>query len=70
MQQLIEIVDELTYRNYKFNRDLSPDVEPARWKALYGKQSNALEARYMHELEMFDAGTPWSACDRWLLRSE
>lgn len=43
-----EIVDELTYRNYRFNRLRSPGVTPERWAQVY-PHADALEARYQRE---------------------
>jgi hypothetical protein len=70
MQQLIEAVDELTYRNYKFNRDISPDVSADRWKKIYGAQSGPMEARYLRENELLGPGVSFKDLDRWILRSE
>lgn len=46
---ILELVDELTYRNYAHNRRISPGVTPERWAKAYGPTSVAMEARYQAE---------------------
>ena len=41
-----EIVDELTYRSYAHNRQLSPDVAPERWMAVFGEGAAQMEERF------------------------
>lgn len=42
------IIDELTYRSYAHNRQLSPQVTPERWQAIYPNALH-LEERYQEE---------------------
>ncbi len=42
------IVDELTYRSYAANRQLSPEITPERWTAVY-PNALSLEERYQQE---------------------
>jgi len=44
-----ELIDELTYTNYKYNRDRSPEITPEQWKVVYGGRITKMEARYQHE---------------------
>lgn len=48
---ILELVDELTYRNYAHNRRISPGVTPERWAKAYGPTAAAMEARYQRELD-------------------
>ena len=43
-----EVIGELTFVNYRFNRERSPDVTPAQWARIY-PDAVALEARYQEE---------------------
>lgn len=43
-----EIVDELTYRNYAWNRTISSEITPEQWSNVYGDVA-AMEARYQDE---------------------
>ena len=43
-----EAADLLTYRCYRFNRAVSPSVEPERWGSIFSNWQ-ALEARYQDE---------------------
>lgn len=43
-----QIIDELTYRNYRHNRGLRPDIEPADWVRVY-PTAQAMERRYRAE---------------------
>lgn len=43
-----EIVDELTFRSYRAQRQARPDIQPERWWAIYG-DITALEARFRKE---------------------
>lgn len=45
----VELVDELTYINYRHNRQISPHVSPERWAKVYGPTSKAMETRYQGE---------------------
>lgn len=46
---LIDLVDELTYINYRHNRNLSPHISVERWELVYGAPAPAMEARYQAE---------------------
>jgi hypothetical protein len=41
-----EIVDELTYICYADNRATNPEVEPSRWRLVFGIATDRLEQRY------------------------
>ena len=43
-----EVIDHLTYCNYRHNRRLRPDIEPERWALIYPNAA-AMEARYQAE---------------------
>jgi hypothetical protein len=42
------LVDELTYCNYRFNRDRSPEITPAQWGKIF-PNIDRLEQRYQAE---------------------
>lgn len=44
-----ELIDELTYSCYRFNREESPNVTPEQWAAIF-RNVRAMEARYQREL--------------------
>lgn len=44
-----QLVDNLVYANYKFNRDCNPSISADRWAKVYGSQSNELATRYEQE---------------------
>jgi len=46
----LEILEELMYRSYKFQRDRFPSISPLRWKAVYLNQED-YEIRYQWEKE-------------------
>lgn len=48
MDELIDLVDELMYRNYRHNRDIST-LSPERWETVYGPQAKEMEKRYRLE---------------------
>ena len=43
-----QLVDALTYANYKFNRMRSPEITPEQWAKIY-PQAEQLEERYQRE---------------------
>ena len=46
-----DIIDHLTYSNYAFNRDISPNVTPEQWAKLFGvEQTKAMEHHYQYEI--------------------
>lgn len=45
-----ELLSEVTYRNYRHNRQRAPDLTPRQWSMLYGGVQTALmERRLKHE---------------------
>jgi len=48
MPEINDVIDELTYRSYRFNRDSSPDVTPEKWGLVFGNVPE-MEARYQRE---------------------
>lgn len=44
-----EMLDELTYRSYRHNRRLAPDVTPEGWAKVF-EHGELLEARYQREV--------------------
>lgn len=44
-----QIIDELAYRNYRHNRELSPNITPERWAVVYGRATAKMEGRYQYE---------------------
>lgn len=44
-----QLVDNLTYRSYKHQRDTFPDTHSERWEAIYGPQAVQMEERYQRE---------------------
>ena len=52
-----EAIDTLTYKNYKANRELRPDIDPNRWAKVYGESAvNLMERKLNDELsaELYD----------------
>lgn len=51
-QKITNTVDELTYRNYCYNRNKRPDIEYKRWGKVFGeKEVEEFEAKYQNEKE-------------------
>lgn len=50
-EQVERTIDDLLYRNYKFNRLRSPHVEPERWDCIYGDRVSELEKRFQLDRE-------------------
>ena len=46
-----EIVDELTYRNYRYNRRLCPEITAQEWVRVYGPAALTMEGRYQEEVD-------------------
>lgn len=44
-----ELVGELTYGSYAFNRQDSPTTTPQQWKLVYGEAVELMESRYQEE---------------------
>lgn len=47
----IPIVNDLIYRNYRFNRLRSPEVTPEEWRVVYGDRVDQLERLFQLEQE-------------------
>jgi hypothetical protein len=45
-----QLVDELTYRCYEFNRRETPGTTPEQWSVIFGPKTHAMEERYQHEI--------------------
>ena len=45
------LIDDLTYINYKTNRDANPKIDAYRWQIVYGKQAIEMEKKYQQELK-------------------
>ena len=52
---IADLVAELVYASYRANRGYAPAVAPARWAAIYGSQTGAMEQRYQAEQRKEDA---------------
>jgi hypothetical protein len=51
MTDMADLMADLTYSNYKFNRERSPHIPPERWAQVFGSSAWVmLEARYQREL--------------------
>lgn len=46
------LIDELTYRCYRYNRLRTPDITPTRWQLVFGTATNQLEQRYQAEVPL------------------
>ena len=44
-----EAIDTLTYKNYKANRELRPDIDPNRWAKVYGESAVNLMERKLND---------------------
>ena len=44
-----EVVDELTYRSYAWNRRRSPGISPERWAKVFGESAAQMEHRFAKE---------------------
>jgi len=44
-----EVVDILTYANYKHNRQLDPSISAERWEKVYGPSVYAMEKKLQEE---------------------
>jgi len=45
-----QLIDDLTYANYKYNRQVSPHV--TGWETIFGTKTPIMEARYQAELKV------------------
>lgn len=43
------LVEELTYSNYKHNRQRAPDITPEQWRQTIPEFTEAMEARYQRD---------------------
>jgi len=44
-----QLIDELTYANYKYNRQCAPTM--TGWETIFGAKTPLMEARYQAELK-------------------
>lgn len=45
-----DLIDELTYRSYRWNRQRRPDIPAEKWQRVFGPAAAILlEARYQKE---------------------
>ena len=44
------VVDELTYRNYTYNRSIAPEITALEWVRVYGPAALEMEKRYQEEV--------------------
>ena len=49
-----QLVADLVYVNYRFQREYAPDISPERWQSVFGEEGKFLEQRYQSEVR--DAG--------------
>jgi len=47
---ITDLVNELVYSNYRYNREISPHITPERWEKVYGAPTKELEKRYQKEV--------------------
>ena len=47
--KISELFDELTYRSYRHQREISPKTSPERWAKIFGPSVTAMEERYWKE---------------------
>lgn len=45
----LDIIDNLTYSCYRYNRQRSPDVTPKQWSCIFNNVE-LMEAKYQNEL--------------------
>jgi len=45
----MNVINELTYRSYRWNRLLTPEVDAARWQLIFGPAAIEMEARFQRE---------------------
>ncbi len=50
------LASELVYRNYRHNREQSPNTSPQQWVKVFGAQVEQLEERY--QMDLATDGTP------------
>jgi hypothetical protein len=48
-----EVVDDLTYRNYVHNRQISPHISVERWTKAYGPNTAAMEERFQRDQDLY-----------------
>jgi hypothetical protein len=52
MKSYTQVIDDLTYINYKVQREDNPKVDPKKWELVYGKKTaQAMEKKYQAELK-------------------
>jgi len=50
-----ELLQELAYANYAYNRRLSPEIPPAEWRKTIPEFTEAMEQRYQQERVQTDS---------------
>jgi len=45
----VNVIEEATYYNYKWNRMSTPAVTPKEWEQVYGQAVEQMERRYQTE---------------------
>lgn len=45
-----EIVDNLTYSSYKFNRLRRPDIPAEKWEKVFGESTTKLEEKFQYDI--------------------
>lgn len=49
-EKLDNLIDYLTYCNYRYNRDISPHITPEQWKTVFPSDVvDAMEKKYQEE---------------------
>jgi hypothetical protein len=43
---ILKIIDDCIYLNYRYNRDRSPDITPEGWKTIFGNKVDKYEVWY------------------------
>jgi len=44
-----DLIDELTFQSYAYNRRFSPHLSVESWRRIFGSQTDLLEARFQLE---------------------
>jgi hypothetical protein len=43
---VLDILDDIIYLNYRYNRERSPEIPYTKWKLIYGDKVNKFEVWY------------------------
>jgi hypothetical protein len=46
VKHIKDILDDMIYLNYRFNRESNPDISVERWKGIYGDRVDTYEVWY------------------------